>query len=85
MDLLGRLDPEIAEVFPHLPPRPRRGPPPGLQPMTRSASGYQWINAENSAYAEEMGRHSYPDPPHKPFPPHYSAARHTGMRKVKLE
>ncbi|HET9973607.1 MAG TPA: hypothetical protein VFQ68_35620, partial [Streptosporangiaceae bacterium] len=27
------------------------------------------------AYAEEKGSYSYPDPPRKPFPPHYSQRR----------
>ena len=38
------------------------------------------VNAEDPAYAEEMGSHSYPDPPHKPFPPRYCLGRHIRNR-----
>src|SRR5256885_14906037 len=33
------------------------------------------INAEDPAYAEEIGNHRVPDPPHKPFPPRYCPGR----------
>jgi hypothetical protein len=48
------------------------------------ACGYQWISAEDPAYAEEMGPYSCSDLPYSPFFSHYFAVLRTGMHRVKL-
>src|SRR5689334_476813 len=44
-------------------------------PTSTGRDARQEINAEDSAYAEEMGSYWVPNPPDKPFPPRYFVAR----------